>query len=255
MRVKLHKNCRSDAANILRLATTCIGGNDMNDSTRVPRFPANLEDYALWVAEHGLLEPYGMCQCGCGQETNLAPCTDASKSWLKNHPIRYLFGHAMRKYHSLEDVFFSSFTQGDPNECWEWESGTRCGQDGQYGLVAFGSKAVGAHRFSYEFHNGEIPNSIDGQPTVIRHKCDNKLCVNWHHLEAGTHKDNVQDSIDRGMHPRGEKAGPSKLTEADVRIIRRMKKRGMNHKEISEKFEVHPTTVGKIVRRQTWKHI
>lgn len=35
-------------------------------NTLTPFFPENLDDYAPWVAKHGLLAPYGKCQCGCG---------------------------------------------------------------------------------------------------------------------------------------------------------------------------------------------
>lgn len=37
--------------------------------------------------------PVGYCQCGCGQKTNLARCTDANKGWVKGEPLKYLFAH------------------------------------------------------------------------------------------------------------------------------------------------------------------
>jgi len=65
----------------------------MNDSTSQPQFPQDLDSYAPWVAKHGLLRPYGECQCGCGQ---LAPIADWGRSLLgqaKGEPKRFVTGH------------------------------------------------------------------------------------------------------------------------------------------------------------------
>ena len=37
--------------------------------------------------------PPGLCQCGCGRETNIAPKSDKYKSWVKGQPVRYVSGH------------------------------------------------------------------------------------------------------------------------------------------------------------------
>lgn len=36
------------------------------------------------------------CECGCGQETRLAPQTDTAKGWVKGQPKRFLLGHQGR---------------------------------------------------------------------------------------------------------------------------------------------------------------
>lgn len=63
---------------------------------RDPYFPANLDDYAPWVAVHGLVAPYGECQCGCGNKTNAAAQSDTKKGCLVGHPVRYILGHWAR---------------------------------------------------------------------------------------------------------------------------------------------------------------
>jgi hypothetical protein len=37
----------------------------------------------------------GMCECGCGQRTRLAPVNDRSKGWVKGQPLRFVSKHAI----------------------------------------------------------------------------------------------------------------------------------------------------------------
>lgn len=63
----------------------------------------------------------------------------------------------------------------------------------RYGMVKTDEgRTTGAHRFSYQFHKGEIPRGM-----VVRHKCDVRGCVNPEHLELGTHEDNTRDIVER----------------------------------------------------------
>lgn len=36
----------------------------------------------------------GLCECGCGQPTNLAAKTSARKGWIKGQPLRFVHGHS-----------------------------------------------------------------------------------------------------------------------------------------------------------------
>ena len=41
--------------------------------------------------------PLGLCQCGCGRKTRLAPITDRSKGYVKGQPLRFVNGHRVRE--------------------------------------------------------------------------------------------------------------------------------------------------------------
>ncbi len=77
-----------------------------------------------------------------------------------------------------------------PHQCWEWQGSIR--GDG-YGQFYAHGKHRAVHRYSHFIATLEWP-------PVVRHKCDNRKCVNPHHLEGGTQSDNMQDVIARGRH-------------------------------------------------------
>ncbi len=108
---------------------------------------------------------------------------------------------------------------------------------------------IGAHRFSYLLHAGEIPEGME-----ICHSCDEPLCVNPAHLFAGTHSDNMRDMIRKGRADNsGQRNGRSKLTAEDVATIRR--ESTGRHGEASmfaRRFGVTPATVSKVIRGDTW---
>lgn len=81
------------------------------------------------------------------------------------------------------------------SRCWSWEGKTLNG----YAVMMLGGKTHGAHRFSYRFHHGEIPNGM-----VVRHRCDNKICTNPDHLEIGTPRQNAQEAHERGLVRKGK---------------------------------------------------
>ncbi len=93
---------------------------------------------------------------------------------------------------------------GPRGTCWVWTGLTKKG----YGVLQVGDYTVRAHRFAYEQARGTISNPA----MVVRHKCDNRLCVRTIHLILGTHQDNMNDMVIR------VRAG--KLSYAQVKRIR-----------------------------------
>lgn len=43
----------------------------------------------------------GICQCGCGRSTPVAPQTNKARGWVKGQPIRFVHGHHGRKVSPL----------------------------------------------------------------------------------------------------------------------------------------------------------
>lgn len=67
--------------------------------------------------------------------------------------------------------------------CHEWKDAKdRKG----YGRIFSNGRPVSAHRTVWEIENGAIPQGL-----VIDHLCRNRSCVNPHHMEVVTNRENV----------------------------------------------------------------
>ena len=74
------------------------------------------------------------------------------------------------------------------DQCWLWGGALSNG----YGTITIRNRKILAHRLSYSIFNGPLEDGV-----IVRHKCDNTLCVNPKHLETGTYADNNQDRYER----------------------------------------------------------
>lgn len=140
---------------------------------------------------------------------------------------------------------------GGPDVCWPWLRG--CGAKG-YGSFYFGGKGRAAHRVAYELTYGAIPKGDGYHGTVILHDCDNRQCVNPHHLRMGSQRDNLADmrAKERSNLPRGEQHHRAVLNKSQVYAIRRRIDLGHNIREIALEFECDPSTIHAIKNRRTW---
>lgn len=129
--------------------------------------------------------------------------------------------------------------------CWIWTAATRNG----YGAIKYAGKMLRAHRSAYELYSGTIPDGL-----LVRHECDNRLCVNPDHLLLGSHANNMQDMVDRGRTPnrKGANNGQSKLTNEQVLAIR---SDARSQRKIAMDYGIDHTTVCDIKREKSWQHI
>jgi hypothetical protein len=144
----------------------------------------------------------------------------------------------------MEDSIVSRFEKyiDKSGECWLWTGA--CANDG-YGQFWYEGKMWKSHRFSYLLANGELPP----HPLIVRHKCKPKNCCNPDHLEPGTYSQNTNDRLRDGTDNRGAKHHMVKLTEAEVREIRRSDK---SQRDLAKKFGVGQTTISTIIRKRNW---
>lgn len=136
---------------------------------------------------------------------------------------------------------------GGKDACWPWLG---CDNGNGYGVARLDKRTNHSHRVAWILSTGEVPNHI----TVVRHKCDNRICVNPNHLELGTHADNANDRIQRKGDQKGEHNYAAKFTEEQVFEMRKLAHDGIDGKKIAEKFGASEGIVSLIIRGHSWKH-
>ena len=121
-----------------------------------------------------------------------------------------------------------------------------------YGRVNVDKKSEYVHRVVWERHYGKIPDGL-----FVCHTCDVSSCINVLHLFLGTPLDNMRDKINKGRHrhPVGSCVGSSKITESDVKEIRRRKLSGEAAIDIGKYFHIHASNVRKICLYEAWAHV
>ena len=137
--------------------------------------------------------------------------------------------------------------------CWNWRRTTN--SDG-YPMLKVAGKMVYAHRLAYELAVGQVPDELH-----VLHSCDNPRCINPAHLSPGTRSQNMKECSERGRAriPKpiklGEQNGAAKLTDVDVRSIRRLLHKGVTQQAIADRFAVTQRTISDIKLGKKWRHV
>lgn len=116
-----------------------------------------------------------------------------------------------------------------------------------YPQCQYDKKRMNMSRYVYEQSHGKIAHGL-----VVRHKCDNRMCININHLELGSCKDNSQDMVSRNRQAKGESNSKSKLSELQVIEIRQS---DLSSYKLADAYNVTRQNIREIQRRKTWKHI
>lgn len=153
---------------------------------------------------------------------------------------------------SEEEVVLRFWSYVDMSgNCWLW---TKAIKPNGYGSFSPHNKSKSAHRAAWEFIFGPIPKGL-----CVCHVCNNKQCVRPSHLYIDTATKNSADALRDGLYEgnnQGSKHGMAKLTEAKVREIRDIYKKGeLSHVKIAKMYGVSHRTIGKAIDGSQWKHV
>lgn len=203
---------------------------------------------------------FGMVRCDCGivKEVRMSSfvgsksCGCMTSEILRNKAILEnrsacekcgRFNSGIKDHECLESLsqrFFKRVNKTDG--CWIW-SGVKFSNG--YGRFCLSGKQRHylAHRYSYEIHNGPIPEGL-----CVLHRCDVRNCVNPKHLWIGTQKDNAQDMVVKGR----AYVGSRKLFKEDVIKIRTLAEHN-TQQALANLFNVSASNIGMILRNITWK--
>lgn len=175
----------------------------------------------------------GLCKCGCGKKTNLAPRSRADRGWVKGQPVPFIHGHNptvpfFRRVANFWKTTLPLPTAGWP-DCIEWAGQLSIGG---YGVCSGILGEQMAHRVSYLLTVGPIPEELE-----LDHLCRNRKCINPYHLEPVTRKINSR---------RGAK---TKLTEALVSEIRSSSE---SSRVMSRRIGIPHSTIRSVRSGRTW---
>lgn len=136
----------------------------------------------------------GLCQCGCGATTGVAPENDRSKSWVKGAPLKFIRGHRVKGPNRVTRKALG-YSVDQQTGCWNWNG--RLDEDGRAGSTVLTDvdgtrQQTHAYRAIYIRRKGPIPPGL-----VLDHTCNNPACVNPDHLEPVTQAENLRRARER----------------------------------------------------------
>jgi hypothetical protein len=130
--------------------------------------------------------------------------------------------------------------------CIEWKHSV--GRRDSYGHLWFMNKLVIASRAAFHMFHGKFPENF------ACHHCDNRKCVNPHHLFDGTHIDNMKDGVAKGRFPRGADSATARHAKVDIGRVFDLNKAGCSNTEIAAWLGASQPYISRILRGQRRSH-
>lgn len=187
-------------------------------------------------------------------QCKISDCTDKvkSKGMCVKHYTRFIrYGNSdtvISPRGKAREFFYNLFSENEDG-CIRWPFTTH-GNPKRPWVSLEGKKRGSVSRFICEIASGINP----GPKIHAAHNCGKEWCVNPKHIRWATPKENANDKISHGTVCCGERQGRSKLTDEDVIKIRSLEGK-MTNVAIAKMFGVKDMQVGRIIRRERWKHL
>lgn len=195
-----------------------------------------------------MAKPFTACSIdGCNG--NASPKAKGARGWCNAHYTRWrrhgdpLSGTT--RFGEPERFLAAAIsTQGD--DCLIWPF---CRDGHGYAMLRRNGVVNYVSRVVCEAANGAPPSSMH----QAAHSCGNgaKGCVNPRHIRWATRSQNEMDKVSHGTSKRGEGNHNAKLTEANVRQIRKLRNT-CTRKELADTFGVQQPAIDKILCGQRW---
>jgi hypothetical protein len=143
--------------------------------------------------------------------------------------------------------FLNNVTPSGPESCWEWRGSIA---PNGYGSFHMEGKTIGAHRASHILHIGPL---APGEHVL--HSCDNRKCVNPAHLRAGSHRENVVDSIRKNRDAHADGSGTARLTSQQVVEMRKRRASGETITALATAYGVSISTTSRAINGVNWRRL
>lgn len=213
--------------------------------------------------------PSGLCKCGCGAKTNLAPHNLTKYGWIKDQPMDYLRGHASRRYQLPpwkeelplcacgcgNQVTLSKLTNryrgkffGQPNKflpghwnrpiltCQEEDRGfitPCCIWQGEIDKLGYARRDIG-HGTVLVHRQVYIAAHGALEPMIdVHHLCEQHACIRLDHLETWSRSEHLRNH--RGI-------SPKKYTE----ICNALRSGEQSQRAISRRFGVSTSFIWRL---------
>lgn len=144
----------------------------------------------------------------------------------------------------VHQFFHETVLTHESDDCLPWPYASK---DHGYGVVWHNQRMWLVHRLVCTLFNGPEPSPAH----EAAHLCGNGHagCCNWRHLAWKTPMENTADKFAHDTVVRGEKNYNSKLTEADIHIIRASSEKDP---ALGRRFGVARETIRDIKARKSW---
>jgi hypothetical protein len=192
---------------------------------------------------------YYLCKCACGNSHTVRSDSLLDGSIHSCGCFRLEQVSRKRGFEntpSLIERFEQRYIPEPNSGCWLWLGGVNP-SNGYGRFYTNGNVVVSAHKFSFTFFIGPVPDGL-----ILRHRCDIKTCVNPDHIIPGTYQDNSDDAVERNFVPSGEKHGMSLLTSDEVIAIFRAPG---TIAEIARQFNISRMHAQRIKEKKVWRRV